>query len=91
METFIISNEFFFYFSQLYTEKKEGKRGRQREREKYPFPYLSKNRCLDSTKKKKKCQINEMKSHRIRNRWKRYRIVFLGKYFNYDNEYFTEV
>lgn len=87
METFIISNEFFFIFLNFTLKRKKG---REEEKEKYPFPYLSKNRCLDSTKKKK-CQINEMKSHRIRNRWKRYRIVFLGKYFNYDNEYFTEV
>lgn len=89
METFIISNEFFFIFLNFTLKRKKG-REEDREREKYPFPYLSKNRCLDSTKKKK-CQINEMKSHRIRNRWKRYRIVFLGKYFNYDNEYFTKV
>lgn len=89
METFIISNEFFFYFSQLYTEKKEGKRGRQRERE--ISISLSFKEPLFGFHEEKKCQINEMKSHRIRNRWKRYRIVFLGKYFNYDNEYFTEV
>lgn len=91
METFIISNEFFFYFSQLYTEKKEGKRGRQRERERnIHFPIFQRT-VVWIPRRKKKSQINEMKSHRIRNRWKRYRIVFLGKYFNYDNEYFTEV
>lgn len=87
METFIISNEFFFIFLNFTLKRKKG-----RERERYIiFISLSFKEPLFGFHEEKKCQINEMKSHRIRNRWKRYRIVFLGKYFNYDNEYFTEV
>lgn len=86
METFIISNEFFFYFSQL-KRKKEREEDRERN---IHFPIFQRT-VVWIPRRKKKCQINEMKSHHIRNRWKRYRIVFLGKYFNYDNEYFTEV
>lgn len=90
METFIISNEFFFIFLN-FTLKRKKEREEDRERERnIHFPIFQRT-VVWIPRRKKKCQINEMKSHRIRNRWKRYRIVFLGKYFNYDNEYFTEV